>query len=184
MKTENIGWILHNSVNDGNRKSRLPKATDEELFYCLAQEKRAAGISSLLSELRKRGAVSKGRKLPDDVELLINEGNGKISYCYTYATDPGLPDTLEFQSVYYSYEFSKEEFLDTKQRNVVLDECKMYMEEHDTVLEAIQYLVNENLDKPIIFVKESFEEAYDHLINNGLEYILFVLPDPIQQKVI
>lgn len=184
MKTENIGWILHNSVNDGNRKSRLTKATDEELFFCLAQEKRSAGISSLLSELKKRGMVFKGRKLPEDVELLINEGNGKISYCYTYATEPGLPDTLEFQSVYYSYEFSKEEFLDKEQRNNVLDECKMYMEEHDSVLEAIQYLAGEDIKKPIIFVKDSFEEAYEHLINNGLEYILFVLPDPVQQKAI
>jgi len=54
MSEKKTDWILHNSVDHIMYKLTIPGLTDEELFYCLAYEKRITGIRQLQREARKR----------------------------------------------------------------------------------------------------------------------------------
>lgn len=53
--SRNIGWILHNSAEDVNFKSQLPRLTDEELVFCLRNETRKTALRQLKREAKKRG---------------------------------------------------------------------------------------------------------------------------------
>lgn len=59
-KPSNTDWILNNSVGDVNYSAQLPCLTDDELFYCLAHEKRISSIRKLQREARKRLKKKKG----------------------------------------------------------------------------------------------------------------------------
>ncbi|MBP1682514.1 MAG: hypothetical protein H6Q70_134 [Firmicutes bacterium] len=50
--SENVGWILNNSVNDPNY--RVSRLNDTELKYCLSKEARKTGQAKLLREKRRR----------------------------------------------------------------------------------------------------------------------------------
>ncbi len=51
----NVDWILSNSVGDINYNTAIPKLTDEELLYCIENEKRSSGLRKLQAEARRRG---------------------------------------------------------------------------------------------------------------------------------
>jgi hypothetical protein len=50
----NINWVLCNSTSDINYKDAIPKLTDAELRYCLANEPRKSGLTRLEREAKKR----------------------------------------------------------------------------------------------------------------------------------
>jgi hypothetical protein len=52
----NTDWILKNSVSDGNFDEALKHLTDEQLEYCLKNEKRKTALTKLQKEKRKREA--------------------------------------------------------------------------------------------------------------------------------
>lgn len=52
--SNNVNWILHCSCSDLNYKLAVPKLTDQELLYCIGQEKRKSGLQQLKREAKKR----------------------------------------------------------------------------------------------------------------------------------
>lgn len=55
MEIKNTDWILKNSVGDPNYAGCLKLLTDEELIYCLKNERRTSGQAKLRAEARRRG---------------------------------------------------------------------------------------------------------------------------------
>ena len=50
-----VAWILGCSTNDGNYRAAIPDLTDDELRYCLSNERRKTGRVQLEREAKKRG---------------------------------------------------------------------------------------------------------------------------------
>ncbi|MHB1418069.1 MAG: hypothetical protein ACYCX4_00550 [Bacillota bacterium] len=54
----NVQWILFCSVTDQNWKEALSRLTEEELQYCLQNERRTTSLNRLKAEQRRRKKAS------------------------------------------------------------------------------------------------------------------------------
>lgn len=57
MKVEHAhtDWILKNSVSDTNYRAYISRLSDDELLYCIRNERRTTGLRQLLVEAKRRG---------------------------------------------------------------------------------------------------------------------------------
>lgn len=109
-----------------------------------------------------------------DVQVIFNLGEGEIGYGYISLTEENLYRSNQYQS-----RLKKESFANFESLDKELSDSKLYLQEDETPLEALNQILSFWYHEPTKEVNVSEvktdEEAVEALLSTNVPYLFYVL---------